>query len=253
MKLSTIKALAAGLQPSGLAVEPQVLAELFDHAPDMAFFVKDAAGRYLAVNESLVTRHGLRHKAQVIGRRPCEFCAGDFGRIPSEQDAEVLRTGWPLLDHLEQQWYVPQKPVWCLTTKLPLRDAQGTIVGLIGFSRDVRAPVHLRDIPPGLASALESFEKNLAEPVSPSILARRAKLAPAKFARLIRRFFDLTPSQFITRTRLERASRLLRETDRPVAGVAQECGFYDHSAFARAFRAAMGVTPSAYRETVLLA
>lgn len=247
MKLSTIKALAAKPRSSVLAVEPRVLAELFDHAPDMAFFVKDAAGRYLAVNESLVIRHGLRHKAQVIGRRPCEFCAGDFGRIPSEQDAEVLRTGRPLLDHLEQQWYVPQKPVWCLTTKLPLRDAAGNIVGLIGFSRDVRAPVQLRDIPPGLATVLEYFERNLAEPVSPSLLARRAKLAPSKLARLLRRFFDLTPSQFITRTRLEVASRLLRESDRPVADIAQECGFYDHSAFSRAFRAAMGVTPSEFR------
>ena len=69
MNLSTIKALAARLHTSVLAVEPQVLAELFDHAPDMAFFVKDASGRYLAVNESLVKRHGLRHKSQVIGRR----------------------------------------------------------------------------------------------------------------------------------------------------------------------------------------
>jgi PAS domain S-box-containing protein len=247
VKLSTIRVLAAKPRTGVLAVELQVLAELFDHAPDMAFFVKDAAGRYVAVNESLVKRHGLRHKAQVIGRRPCEFCDGDFGRIPSEQDAEVLRTGRPLLDHLEQQWYVPQKPVWCLTTKLPLRDAEGNIIGLVGFSRDVRAPVNLDDIPPGLVSALESFEKNFAEPITPSGLARRAKLAPPKLARLLRRFFDLTPSQFITRTRLEVASRLLRDSDRPVADIAQECGFYDHSAFSRAFRAAMGVSPSEFR------
>jgi AraC-like DNA-binding protein len=248
VRLSTIRAFAARPLASVLSVEPQVLAELFDHAPDMAFFVKDAGGRYLAVNESLVKRHGLRHKSQVIGRCPSEFCAGDFGRIPSEQDAEVLRTGRALLDHLEQQWYVPQKPVWCLTTKLPLRDPEGNIIGLIGFSRDMRAPVNLRDIPAGLATALESFEKNLAEPISPSRLAARAKLAPSRLARLLRRFFDLTPGQFITRTRLEVASRLLRESDRPVANIAQECGFYDHSAFTRAFRAAMGVTPSAFRE-----
>ena len=100
-----------------------------------------------------------------------------------------------------------------------------------------------------LTTALESFEKNLAEPISPSGLARRAKLAPSKLARLLRRFFALTPSQFVTRTRLEVASRLLRESDRPVADIAQDCGFYDHSAFSRAFHSAMGVTPSAYRET----
>ena len=190
-------------------MDVQLLAELFDHATDLAFFVKDAAGRYVAVNESLVKRHGFRHKSEVLGRRPCDICPGDFGTIPSAQDAEVLRTGVPLLDHLEQQWYVPQKAVWCLTTKLPRRDAEGNIIGLIGISRDVRTPIKTRDIPPALVTVLAFFEKNLAEPVSPSSLARQAKLSPPKFARIIRRFFDLTPSQYITQTRIAHASRLL--------------------------------------------
>ena len=247
MKLSTIRALAAKLDDTVATVEVQLLAELFDHVSDLAFFVKDAAGRYLAVNESLVKRHGLRDKSQVIGKRPSDICPGDFGRIPAEQDAEVLRTGVPLLNHLEQQWYVPRKPVWCLTTKLPRRDPKGNITGLVGFSQDVRMPIKTRDIPPGLASALTAFEKNLAEPISPSILARRARLGPAKFARIIRRFFNLTPSQYITQTRLAVAARLLSESDRAVADIAYECGFYDHSAFTRAFRLAMGVTPSEFR------
>ncbi len=236
------------LQVNDLSVAASVLAELFDHAPDMAFFVKDSAGRYLAVNESLIRRHGYRHKSQVLGRCPSDICPGDFGRLPAEQDDRVLRTGNPLIDHLEQQWYLPRKPVWCLTTKLPLRDADGEVIGLVGISRDVRAPVDPRNIPMELAAALERFENNLAEFVTPANLARQAGLTPAKFARLIHRFFDLTPSQFLTQTRLAAAARLLRETDLGVSAIAHESGFYDHSAFSRAFHSAMGVTPSAYRE-----
>ncbi len=236
------------LKAGDLSVAAGVLAELFDHAPDVAFFVKDGAGRYVAVNTSLIRRHGYRHKSQVLGRRPCDICPGDFGRLPAEQDAQVLRTGKPLIDHLEQQWYLPRQPVWCLTTKLPLRDATGKVIGLIGSSRDVRAPVDPRNIPVELAAALERFENNLAEPAPPTLLAQRARLAPAKFARLIRRFFDLTPSQFVTQTRLAAAARFLRETDESICEIAHECGFYDHSAFSRAFHSAMGVTPSAYRE-----
>jgi PAS domain S-box-containing protein len=248
MKVSTVRSVGAILQAGNLSVAADVLAELFDHAPDLAFFVKDDTGRYLAVNESLVKRHGYSHKSQVLGRRPCDICPGDFGRLPAEQDAQVLRTGKPLIDHLEQQWYLPRKPVWCLTTKLPLRDPAGKVVGLIGISRDVRAPVDPRNIPVELAAALESFENNLAESVSPAILARRARLTPARLARLIHRFFDLTPSQFLTQTRLTAAARLLRETGMGVSEIAQECGFYDHSAFSRAFHSTLGVTPSAYRE-----
>lgn len=236
------------LQVNDLSVAACVLAELFDHAPDLAFFVKDAAGRYVAVNASLIKRHGYHHKSQVLGRRPCDICPGDFGRLPAEQDAQVLRTEEPLIDHLEQQWYLPRKPVWCLTTKLPLRDTAGKVIGLIGISRDVRAPVDPRNIPVQLAATLERFENNLAESATPAILAQRAGLPPAKFARLIRRFFDLTPSQFLTQTRLAAATRLLRETHMSIAEIGQACGFYDHSAFSRAFRAAMGTTPSGYRE-----
>lgn len=239
-----------GLATSGLWVGAEVLAELFDHVPDLAFFVKDAAGRYVAVNTSLAKRHGFSHKSQVLGRRPCDICPGDFGRLPTEQDAQVLRTGKPLVDHLEQQWYLPHQPVWCLTTKLPLRDPTGKIVGLIGISRDVRAPVDPRTIPAGLAAALEQFENNLAEPITPARLARQAGLTPTRLARLIRRFFDLTPSQFITQTRLAAAARLLRETNQRVAEIAAVCGFYDQSAFSRAFRSAMGVTPTAYRKAM---
>jgi len=169
-----MRAVSAGLKAGNLSIAAVVLAELFDHAPELAFFVKDGEGRYVAVNDSLVKRHGYRHKSQVLGRRPCDICPGDWGRLPAEQDAQVLRAGKPLVDHLERQWYLPGKPVWCLTTKLPLRDAAGQVTGLIGVSRDARAPVDPRGVPAALASALERFETNLAEPISPTLLARRA-------------------------------------------------------------------------------
>ncbi len=63
----------------------------------------------------------------------------------------------------------------------------------------------------------------------------------------MKRFFGLTPSQFITKTRIASASRLLRETDQSVAAIALACGFYDHSAFTRTFRAMTGVTPTQFR------
>ena len=226
---------------------PAVVRELLDRLPDVVFFAKDRDGRYLEANQTLLRRLGLARRELVLGLSAVELFPAPLGRRYLEQDLGVIRSGRPLEDLLELHLYPDRSEGWCLTTKLPLRDAEGNISGLIGFSRDVRAPVNLDDIPPGLASVLEFFEKNLAEPVSPSILARRAKLAPSKLARLLRRFFDLTPSQFITRTRLEVASRLLLESDRPVADIAQECGFYDHSAFSRAFRMAMGVTPSEFR------
>ena len=247
MKLSTTTALYSATSAAASGVDTRLLEQLFDHTPDMAFFIKDAAGRYLAVNHSLLERHGLRDKSQMLGRRPCDICPGDFGRIPAEQDAYVLRTGRPIIERLELQWYLPHKPVWCLTTKLPMRDAAGAVAGLIGISKDVRSPVAPQEIPPGVAAALARLEAGYADPLTPPELARIAKLPAARFARIIKRIFGVTPIQLIAKTRIAAASRLLRETDRHVADIALECGFYDHSAFTRAFRAVVGVTPRQFR------
>ncbi len=245
MNLSTLAA-CSEMPP---AVAMSLLEELFDHMPDTAFFIKDAAGLYLAVNDSLVERHGLRRKSEILGRRPCDVCPGDFGRIPSEQDAQVLRTGRPVIERLEMQWHAPSKPVWCLTTKLPMRDASGSIIGIIGISKDVSSPVSSKEIPAGIAAALHRLETCYAEALTPAVLAGVADLPPARFARLIKRIFGMTPVQLIAKTRIAAASRLLRETDRSVAEIALECGFYDHSAFSRAFRVMTSVTPSEFRSS----
>jgi PAS domain S-box-containing protein len=243
VKPGTTNAPAATAPPA----DWRMVEALFDHVPDTVFFVKDAEGRYRAVNQSLVERCGLRHMSELLGRRPADIFPGELGLAPTAQDARVLRTGRSLQDHLELHWYARGKPGWCLTTKLPLRDAAGKVVGLVGISRDLRAPGERDNIPTSLAATLEFLEEKFAEPISPALLAKRAGLSPVRFARLIKRIFRLTPSQLITQTRLAAAAQMLEESDRPVADIALACGFYDHSAFTRAFRSATGRTPTDFR------
>lgn len=225
-----------------------VMEQLFDHIPDTVFFLKDSAGRYLAVNQSLVERCGLREKPQLVGRHVRDVFPNDLAARYAAQDETVLRTGRPIVDRLELHWYARRQSGWCLTTKLPLRAPSGAIIGLAGISRDLRAPGDRESIPSSLASTLEFLEAHFDENISPASLARSAGLSPIRFARLIKRIFRLTPSQLITQTRLAAASRLLLETDQPVAEIAHSCGFYDHSAFSRAFRSATGATPMEFRK-----
>jgi len=233
-----------------MQIDITLLEQLFNQSPDVAFFVKDINGRYLAVNESLVLRHGWKSKADVLGKRPSEICPGEFGLTPTRQDAKVIQTGKPLLDHLELQWHRPREATWCLTTKIPIRDAHGKITGLIGFSRDLRVPVEADEIPVRFAKTLAEFEEHLPSDVTPATLASRSGLTPNRLSRLTKRLFGLTPGQFITKIRIAAASRMLRDSDRSVSEIAHACGFYDHSAFTRAFRAATGMTPTKFREAL---
>jgi AraC-like DNA-binding protein len=233
--------------PRALAPELAIIEQLFDHEPETAFFLKDALGRYLAVNQSLVERCGVQSKTDLLGREVGQVFPRQLAHLYATQDAIVLRTGRPIIDHLELHWYAHRRPGWCLTTKLPMRDHGGLIVGLVGISRDLRAPGERESIPASLASTLDYLEANCDERISPSSLARRAGLPPVRFARLIKRIFRLTPNQLIIQTRLTLAAQLLMETGRTIADIAVSCGFYDHSAMTRAFRSVTHLTPTQFR------
>ena len=246
-KSRTTPALAPEASWSTLSPVLTVVAELFKNVPDTAFFVKDLEGRYVLCNQSLVERCGLSEATELVGRHVRDIFPAELGERYAAQDQQVLRTGRPLIDRLELHWYARRRTGWCLTTKLPLRDAAGKIVGLIGLSRDLHALRDAPQVPAGLLTALEHLDVSFDEPISTAQLAKRAALSPVRFARVIKRIFRLTPSQLIAQRRLAAASRLLLESGRAVAEIALACGFYDHSAFTRAFRAATGSTPTQFR------
>lgn len=90
------------------------------------------------------------------------------------------------------------------------------------------------------------IEANAAEPLDLESTARQAGLSPFHFLRTFGRVLGVTPHQYLVRTRLRRAARLLAEGDLPVTKVALEVGFADLSNFTRTFRRAAGVSPARF-------
>ena len=222
-------------------VEAGALLGMFDYLPDTVAFVKDTAGRYVYVNRTLAQRLKLS-RAQLLGAGAEEVFPAELGASFAAQDRAVL-AGKPLTEHLELHLYPGGHTGWCLTTKRTLR-VDTRVVGVLGVSRDVT--VHPAAAP-GLAAALLHLNEHHTRPRPMGDLAARAGLSLSAFERQVGRVYGVTPSQLLTRARLDSASRLLRGTDWPVARVAVECGYFDHSAFTRAFRSAVGLTPTQFR------
>jgi AraC-like DNA-binding protein len=232
------------------SIDHLILEELFDHAHDLTFFIKDDKARYVVVNNCLVERHGFKRKGQVLGKCTLETCPGELGKILYDQDQQVLGKGKPIIELLEMHWYSPNTPGWCLTTKLPVFNSRKSVTGIIGFSQDVRTPVSKEEIPEGISTALSFLEENYALQISPSSLAKVADLTSARFARVMKRIFQLTPNQLISKTRITAAAKMLQDSEQSISEIAIACGYYDHSAFTRAFRMAVGLSPSSYRYEV---
>jgi AraC-like DNA-binding protein len=144
--------------------------------------------------------------------------------------------------------YYGNQPVWCLTHKLALREPSGRIVGLAGISRDLQSPQASHPAFQKLAAVDAHIKLHFARPISLAELTAIAGLSVAQLERHCKRIFQLTPRQMIHKARLEEASRLLLEQDLPITEIALRCGYTDHSAFSRQFRALTSLSPSQYRE-----
>ena len=91
------------------------------------------------------------------------------------------------------------------------------------------------------------IEAHAGDPIDLESAAAEAGLSPFHFLRLFARVLGVTPHQYLVRSRLRRAARLLAEVPRSVTDIAYDVGFGDLSNFVRSFHRAAGVSPSGFR------
>lgn len=222
--------------------------ELFDRVPDVVFFVKDLHGRYRAVNQTLVARCGVRSKQDILGRTAREVFPKPLGSRFLEQDLAVCRDGSAITQQLELHLYPTRVEGWCLTDKIPLRADDGAVIGVAGISRDLQTTAENAEGFFELAAVLDHALARYGDPLRVDDLARVAGLSVFQLNRRLRTVFGITASQLVTKTRIDAASAMLRNSSNSVADIAHACGYFDQSAFSRVFRRTVGVTPQQYRE-----
>jgi PAS domain S-box-containing protein len=119
-----------------LRYEQTLLATLMDNLPDAIYF-KDAASRFLRTNRALSRKFGLSDPGQIVGKSDTDFFTREHSRQALADEQEIVRTGQPLLNVEEKETWMDGTVSWVMTTKLPLRDATGRIIGTCGISRDI--------------------------------------------------------------------------------------------------------------------
>ncbi|WP_281972089.1 GlxA family transcriptional regulator [Ruegeria faecimaris] len=99
---------------------------------------------------------------------------------------------------------------------------------------------------PKLSQVILMMEKNIEEPISPSLLAKEVGMSTRQLERLFRRYLSRSPKRYYMELRLHKARNLLMQTDMSVINVALACGFASPSHFSKCYRAHYNTTP--YRE-----
>ena len=221
------------------------LVQLFDRLKDVCFFIKDAQGRFIYANDALILRLRLKDRSEIIGTT-------DHDRYPDEladrfvkDDRKVMETGQALVNQVEVLFDDLGTLDWYSTTKSPLYDERGEVIGVMGIFRTYEGSKKMIASYSAVARSIEIVrEESL---ISVTELARRSGVSERQLHRRFRDALGMSAQEFTLRNRIQGEAALLRETDEPIASIAVDFGFCDQSAFSKQFVKQLGSTPAVYR------
>ncbi len=116
--------------------EQNLFQSLTGAIPDEIYF-KDRESRFVRINDTMVRKFGLTGAADAVGKTDLDFFTAEHARKTYADEQRLMRTGEPLVNIEEKVTWRSGQVTWVSTTKVPLKDAQGGVTGLVGISRDI--------------------------------------------------------------------------------------------------------------------
>jgi AraC-like DNA-binding protein len=221
---------------------------LFDYLPELSFFAKDRSFRLMCASQRFLERFGFCEESEVVGRDDFELFPGRLAENFRRDDEEVLRTGEPKLNIVELFFNEQGVPDWFITNKLPLRDAAGVVIGLMGtvHSYEGRREVLHRDLL--LDRAIAYIRENFRTGVTVKELGHAIHMSQRQLHRKFMSAFGSNPQTFIMKLRIQSACDALQRKDSEIHAVASAHGFCSQSAFTQLFQKYVGLTPRRYQQ-----
>ena len=121
---------------AALAQQARLLSDIIDTMPELVF-LKDSEGHYVLDNRAHRRYLGVTPGETINGKTARDIYPKDIADRHAEEDQYVLTTGAPIRDREEQARPAAPNIRWLSTTRIPLRDPGGKIVGLVGVSLDI--------------------------------------------------------------------------------------------------------------------
>lgn len=118
--------------------EAFLLQTLMNSIPDAVYF-KDTRSRFVMMNRALAKKHGLADPQDAMGKTDADFFTRPHADQALADEQTIMRTGQPMEGIEESETWPDGSITWVSTTKMPLRNQSGRIVGTFGISRDITA------------------------------------------------------------------------------------------------------------------
>ncbi|GHF01353.1 helix-turn-helix domain-containing protein [Thalassotalea profundi] len=225
------------------------LIEAFELLPDILFWIKDCDCKIVYANKYLIEHLGYRSLESVIGKGDSDFSPPHLAKQYIVDDQKVL-AGEMVQNRLEMNMHKSREVAWFSTSKRPLRDDNGQIIGTYGITRHLQKTVKTLSGIDELKVPVDFIRLNYERDIHIEELAKVSHLSISALERRFKKYLNKTPKQFIREVRLEKARQLLVETSLPIADIAFQCGYQDHSYFSKHFKAMFEQLPSSIRASI---
>ena len=150
------------------ATDQQLLDAFLEHIPDCVYF-KDCDSRFVRISRALADRFELSNPVEAVDRTDSDMFSAEHAQQAFADERNIIRTGQPIVGKEERETWPDGRETWVSTTKVPLRNRRGDIIGTMGISRDITAR-RLAEL------ELEQYKTHLEELVA----ARTSELTGAK-------------------------------------------------------------------------
>ena len=123
---------------ASLEFERTLLHTLMAHLPDAIYF-KDRTGCYIRISRELANRFQLANPDEAIGKSDRDFLAANHAEKSHLDEQQILATGNAIVGMVTQELWPDGTETWISTTKAPLRNKDGDLIGTVGISHDITA------------------------------------------------------------------------------------------------------------------
>lgn len=220
---------------------------LFDHLPDVAFFLKDSNFRIMGASRLFYERFGFQKESQIIGKDDFELFPVRLAETFRKDDKAVLEEGEPRLNLVELFFNRQGIPDWFVTNKLPLLDSTGRVIGIMGTTASIEARKAFLQPFLNLDRAVAFIKERFRKKISVEELAAHVHMSARQLHRRFCEAFGVGPQAFILKLRIQAACEALQREGTQIGNVAQDLGFCDQSAFTQAFHKHIGLTPRQFQ------
>ena len=224
----------------------QLMIDLMESAPNISLCVKDSDGRIMHTNRYNVDVSGWQSVDDMLGYTSEELYPPDQAAVYANRDREVMETGVPIVERIYGFVADRSAELNCVTVR-PVVGTDGSRIGTATVYWRAQRKMAAANWYEPIRRAVVYLNEHFAERLSVEDIARIAHYSPAHFRRLFEELTQTSPSDYITRLRVNAGKTLLATTGMRISDIAAEVGFFDHSHFIRSFKRIVGTSPAKYR------